>query len=179
MSTPDPSSPPAAAAEANGLRWLWLSALVVALDQLSKLIVVRHLQLYERTNLLPFLDLTRLHNTGAAFSFLAGASGWQRIFFIALASVVCTGIAVWLSRLKARSQGVLAAGLALIAGGALGNLVDRVRLHHVIDFIHVYWRDSWDFPAFNVADSCITIGAALLLLDALLETRRVRQRGVT
>jgi signal peptidase II len=177
MSTPDSTAPPSAIVrESNGLRWLWLSALIVALDQLAKLLVVRHLQLYERTVLLPFLDFTRLHNTGAAFSVLAGASGWQREFFIALASVVCLGIVIWLSRLKARSQAVLAAGLALIAGGALGNMVDRVRLHHVIDFIHFHWR-GWEFPAFNVADSAITVGAALLLLDALLEARRGRQRG--
>src|SRR5579864_2922832 len=102
MTEPAPAAPETVAprADSSALRWLWLSALVVALDQLSKLLIMRNFELYERMPLLPFLDITRLHNTGAAFSMLAGASGWQRYFFIGLATVVSLGIVVWLSRLK-------------------------------------------------------------------------------
>lgn len=152
-------------------RWLWLSFAVIALDQASKALVVREFDLFEVKPLLPVLDLTRLHNTGAAFSFLAGASGWQRWFFIGLALAVAGGITFWLRQLPARGQSLLASGLALVMGGALGNVVDRVWHGHVIDFIHFHWNTAY-FPAFNVADSAITVGAALLILDAALEGRR-------
>lgn len=161
--------------EPNGWRWLPLTLGVIVLDQLTKLAIVRHLQLYERIAVLPVLDITRLHNTGAAFSMLADASGWQRWFFTLLALGVGVGIIAWMGKLKARSQGLLACALSLILAGALGNLIDRLRLGHVIDFIHVHWGDAY-FAAFNVADSAITIGAGLLLLDALLETRRNKAR---
>jgi signal peptidase II len=155
----------------SALRWLWLALAVIVLDQASKALVVETFELFEVLPLLPMLELTRLHNTGAAFSFLAGASGWQRWFFIGLALVVAAGITVWLRQLPARGQSLLAAGLALVMGGALGNVIDRVQHGHVIDFIHLHWREAY-FPAFNVADSAITIGAALLILDALFEGRR-------
>ena len=161
--------------DSTALRWLTLSALVVALDQLSKVLVLGHYQLYERTELLPFFEIMRLHNRGAAFSFLASAGGWQRYAFTGLALAVSLGIAVWLARLKARRDALLAAALALVAGGALGNVVDRLRLGYVIDFIHVHQPGVWDFPAFNLADSAITLGAGLLLLDALLESRRQKR----
>ena len=157
--------------EPNGWRWLPLTLGVIVLDQFTKLLIVKHFDLYERIAVLPVLDITRLHNTGAAFSMLADASGWQRWFFTLLALGVGVGIVAWLGRLKARSQWVLCCSLSLILAGALGNLIDRVRLGHVIDFIMVYWNEHM-FPIFNVADSAITIGAALLLLDALFETRR-------
>jgi signal peptidase II len=162
--------------EPNGWRWLPLTGGVIVLDQLTKLAIVNHFQLYERVAVLPVLDITRLHNTGAAFSMLAGASGWQRWLFTLLALAVGVAIVAWLGRLKARSQWLLACSLSLILAGALGNLIDRLRLGHVIDFIHAHWGDAY-FAAFNVADASITVGAGLLLLDALLESRRARAHG--
>jgi signal peptidase II len=128
---------------------------------------------------LPVLEIIRLHNEGAAFSFLSTAGGWQRWMFTGLAVIVAAVILVWMKRLKARTQGLLACALSLILAGALGNVIDRVRLGHVVDFVLVYWDDNF-FPAFNVADSAITVGAAMLLLDAFLETRRskVQSAGV-
>jgi signal peptidase II len=149
--------------------WLWLSVAVVALDQATKFLVTRFLELYERVEVLPVLDFTLLHNTGAAFSILAGASGWQRNFFIGLGSIVSLGLIVWLWRLP-RGERLLPISLALIVGGAIGNVIDRVLHGYVIDFIHAHWGGAY-FPAFNIADSAITIGAALLLLDAFREKR--------
>ena len=152
-------------------RWMLLSALVILGDQLSKSYIVQHFGEFEFKSLLPVLDITLLHNVGAAFSFLASASGWQRWLFIALAIGVSSGIAVWLCRLPRATPRLMAAGLALVLGGALGNVIDRIRLGSVVDFIHFHWDRAY-FPAFNVADSAITVGAACLLLDALLDTRR-------
>jgi signal peptidase II len=151
--------------------WLLLSVLVVLVDQLSKMYIVRHFLEFEFTTLLPVLDITRMQNVGAAFSFLASASGWQRWLFIGLAVVVSIGITIWLVRMPRGTQPLLAAGLALVLGGALGNVIDRIRLGYVIDFIHFHWDRAY-FPAFNVADSAITVGAACLLLDALFEANR-------
>jgi signal peptidase II len=151
--------------------WLLLSAAIVLADQLTKSYITQHYGEFEFTRVLPVLDITRMHNVGAAFSFLASASGWQRWFFIVLAVVVSIAIIAWLCRLPRGTHGLLAAGLALVLGGALGNVIDRIRLGHVIDFIHFHWDRAY-FPAFNVADSAITVGAALLLLDALLEPKR-------
>lgn len=153
--------------DGTALRWLTLTALVVALDQLSKALILDHYQLYERTAVLPFFEIIRLHNLGAAFSFLATASGWQRYLFSGLAIVVSLGIVVWLARLKVRADALLAAALALVAGGAIGNVIDRLRYGYVIDFIHFFQSGFWDFPAFNLADSAITLGAGLLILDSL------------
>jgi len=144
--------------------WLVLSVCIVLADQLSKDYITRHFGEFEFISVLPVLDITRMHNVGAAFSFLASASGWQRWLFIALAVVVSVGIITWLCR------------LALVLGGAIGNVIDRIRLGHVIDFIHFHWDRAY-FPAFNIADSAITIGAACLLLDALLEPKRSRVRA--
>jgi signal peptidase II len=151
--------------------WLLLSVLVVLADQASKYYISQHFGEFEHITLLPVLDVTRMHNVGAAFSFLASASGWQRWVFIGLAAVVSVGIIVWLLRLKERAHLLLAGGLALVLGGALGNVIDRIRLGYVIDFIHFHWDRAY-FPAFNVADSAITVGAACLLLDALIEGKR-------
>ncbi len=161
--------------DSTALRWLTLTALVIALDQLAKALVLGHYQLYEKTELLPFFEILRLHNRGAAFSFLASAGGWQRYAFTGLALLVSLGIIVWLSRLRAREHALLAAALALVAGGAIGNVIDRLRFGYVIDFIHVFQAGVWDFPAFNIADSAITLGAGCLLLDALLESRREKR----
>ena len=158
--------------------WLLLSVFVVLADQLSKIYIVGHFMEFEFIRILPVLDITRMHNVGAAFSFLASASGWQRWVFIGLAVVVSIGITVWLFRLPRGAHSALAVGLALVLGGALGNLIDRIRLGYVIDFIHFHWDRTYFFPeynyfpAFNVADSAITVGAAFLLLDALLEAKR-------
>ena len=162
--------------EPNGWRWLPLSAGVIVLDQVTKALVVNHIGYAERIQVLPVLDLTLAYNTGAAFSFLATESGWQRWMFSVLAIAVAAIIAFWLRRLKARSQWLLSCALSLILAGALGNVIDRLRLGHVIDFVLAYW-DEHMFPAFNVADSAITVGAILLLLDALLESRRARAQS--
>jgi len=151
--------------------WLLLSAAIVLVDQLTKTYITRHFGVFEFTSVLPILDITRLHNVGAAFSFLASASGWQRWLFIALALGVSIAITTWLVRLPRGSRTLLAGGLALVLGGAVGNVIDRIRLGYVIDFIHFHWDQAY-FPAFNVADSAITVGAACLLLDALFDSKR-------
>ena len=157
----------------GALRWLWLAAAVIVADQLSKALVVREFLLYEVLDVLPVLEVTRLHNTGAAFSLLAQASGWQRWFFIVLALGISTGIVVWLKGLSGRGATWLAIALSLVMGGALGNVIDRVWHGHVIDFIHFHW-ERWYYPAFNVADMAITVGAIMLVIDALLSSRRAR-----
>jgi signal peptidase II len=123
---------------------------------------------------LPFLDLVRLHNTGAAFSFLSGASGWQNWLFTGIAIVVSAGVLWWLTRLPERGKSLLALGLALLLGGAIGNLVDRILYGYVVDFILFYYRE-WSYPAFNVADSAITCGVALVLFDGLVLERRAQR----
>jgi signal peptidase II len=153
----------------GALIYLWWSAAVIALDQLTKALVEHSLSLYQSITVLPVLEITRLHNTGAAFSFLADEAGWQRWLFTALAIVVSVFLVRWLRTID-RGSRTLASAVALILGGALGNVLDRLRLGHVIDFIHAHWAEHY-FPAFNVADSAITIGAGLLLLDAWLEAR--------
>src|SRR3979490_737270 len=151
--------------------WLLISVFVVLADQVSKAYIARHYLEFEFTRILPVLDITCMHNVVAPFSFLASASGWQRWVFIGLAVVVSIGITIWLFRLPRGAHALLAAGLALVLGGAIGNVIDRIRLGYVVDFIHFHWDRAY-FPAFNVADSAITVGAACLLLDALLEAKR-------
>jgi signal peptidase II len=158
-------------AAASGWRWLPLSAAIIVLDRLAKLWITHHFAPLERVHVLKVLDIILTYNTGAAFSFLAEASGWQRWLFVVLALGVSAALILWLRRLDARVHGLLACGLALIVGGALGNMIDRVAAGRVVDFIHVHWGAHY-FPAFNVADSAITMGAVLLLLDAWQESRR-------
>ena len=160
-----------AAGGGTATAWLWLSLAVLAADQATKWLVTRQFELYESVEVNPYLDLTLLHNTGAAFSFLADAGGWQRWFFIALGIVVSVVILFWLRRLPSRGQSWLAIGLSLVMGGALGNVIDRVHYGYVIDFIHVHYEDAY-FPAFNVADSAITVGAICLIIDALFFSGR-------
>ena len=155
------------------LRWLALTAAVIVADQWSKQLVQGALQLAESRYLLPVLNIVRAHNRGAAFSMFAAAAGWQRWAFSAVAVGVSVALIVWLRRLE-RGATVLAAALALILGGAIGNVIDRLRLGYVIDFIQVHWQEHY-FPAFNIADSAITVGAGLLLLDALLGKQRAGQ----
>ena len=147
----------------NALPWLLLSAAVIVLDQVTKALVVAHVLPGQRLTLVPhLLDLTLAYNTGAAFSFLAGAGGWQRWLFGLLAVGISLALAAALARVP-RGAWRTALPFALIIGGALGNLVDRLRLGHVVDFILVHWRNDWYYPAFNAADSAITVGAALLV----------------
>ena len=144
--------------------------LVVLLDWQTKQWVSEALVLYRPREVFSWLNITLAHNYGAAFSFLSDAGGWQRWFFIVLASLVTLVLLIWLIRLP-RAEWLTALGLALILGGAIGNLVDRIQLGYVVDFVDVYYK-GWHFPAFNVADSAITCGVILLLLDALIISRR-------
>ncbi len=147
------------------LAWLWLTVLVIVLDQASKHYVEANLTLYQAVDVIPgYFAWMLAYNTGAAFSFLADHSGWQRWLFAAIAMGVSAVLLVWMKRLKP-SETWLAVALALVLGGALGNLYDRIVLGHVVDFILVHWQDQWRFPAFNIADSAITIGAVMLALD--------------
>jgi signal peptidase II len=148
---------------------LILSLLVIAADQATKLWVLAALQPREVIPVGPAFNLTLVFNEGAAFSFLAGAGGWQRWFFVGVAVAVSTVLIVWLWRLKPEER-LTAAGLSLVAGGALGNLIDRLAYGRVVDFLDFYWR-AWHWPAFNVADSAITVGVGLLLLEAFLPKR--------
>jgi signal peptidase II len=159
---------------ASGWRFLPLSLAVVAADQAAKAWILHNLQPLERVHIFKVLDIVLTYNTGAAFSFLAEASGWQRWVFVLLALIVTSALIVWLRRIDARGQGVLACGLALIIGGALGNMLDRIAIGRVVDFIYVHWGAAY-FPAFNLADSAISIGAALLLFDAWRESRAARR----
>lgn len=147
------------------LKWLWLSVVVIALDQASKAVAVATLTPGESLGVLPSFNLTLMYNTGAAFSFLSNADGWQRWLFAGIAVVVSVIIVGWLRKLHtgARWQ---AAALALILGGALGNLWDRLVLGHVVDFLDVYYGQA-HWPAFNIADSAIVVGAGMLVIEAL------------
>ncbi|MGE7994096.1 signal peptidase II [Pseudomonas sp. NPDC089554] len=147
------------------LAWLWLSLLVLVIDQATKVYFDSSLSMYQQIVVIPdYFSWTLAYNTGAAFSFLADSSGWQRWLFAVIAVVVSAVLVVWLKRLG-RNETWLAIALALVLGGALGNLYDRVVLGHVVDFILVHWRNTHYFPAFNVADSAITVGAVMLALD--------------
>ena len=146
------------------LKWLGLSLLAVVLDQLSKLAVAGSMQLYQSIKVMPYFNLTYVHNTGAAFSFLSDAGGWQRWFFAGLAVIISAVIAVWLAKLK-RHETLLAVALSLVLGGAIGNLIDRLIYGYVIDFLDVYYQ-SWHWPAFNIADSAITLGVVLMLAES-------------
>lgn len=150
--------------EASALIWLWLSLLVAGLDQATKIWVSATLEFNQPVTVLPFFDLRLLHNAGAAWSFLANAGGWQRWFLAGLAILVMGVIIAWLSRIK-RQQYWLAFALALVIGGALGNVIDRVIYGYVIDFIDIYYQ-GWHWPAFNIADSAISVGVVMLLIDA-------------
>jgi len=145
------------------LKWLGLSAFVMITDQITKQLVISQLQLYEPVAIMPFLNFTLIYNTGAAFSFLNQAGGWQRWLFVGLTVIVSSLLLVWLYRLSDERRW-LACALSLILGGALGNLWDRLSLGYVVDFIDVYYG-PWHWPAFNVADAAISVGAVMLLLD--------------
>ncbi|MGH8313315.1 MAG: signal peptidase II [Gammaproteobacteria bacterium] len=151
--------------------WLWLSAAVILLDQLSKWLVASHLAVYDSIRVLAVFNLVLIHNPGAAWSFLAGASGWQRWFFTILALVVSAAIVVWLRFLPRREFRWRACALALVLAGAVGNVIDRLWHGYVIDFLQFHYQ-GWYYPAFNLADSAITVGAAMLILEGLFSRRR-------
>ena len=144
------------------LKWLWLAAVVVVLDLGTKWLATDMLDYAISVPVLPFFNFTLLHNTGAAFSFLAGAGGWQRWFFAILAVGISVMLVKWLASIK--DDKWLAVAIALVLGGALGNLYDRVLFGYVVDFLHFYWGNN-HFPAFNLADSAITVGAIMMALD--------------
>ncbi len=154
----------------SGLTWLWLALLVLVLDQVSKQLALTWLEYAQPVTLLPVFDLTLLYNRGAAFSFLAGQSGWQRWFFSLIAILVGGYLLHWLSRTP-KTERLLSIALVLVLGGAIGNLIDRLWLGYVVDFISLHWRQYY-YPAFNLADSAITLGAALLLWDAFISGRK-------
>lgn len=154
------------------LLWLALAAVIVGLDYATKHLASQTLELYHPIPLASWLNFTLAHNEGAAFSFLAGAGGWQRWFFAGVAGVIVLVLLAWLWRLPVYAR-LLPASLALILGGAIGNLIDRVRFGYVVDFIDVHYA-GWHWPAFNVADSAITIGIVLLLLEAVLPQGKSR-----
>jgi signal peptidase II len=151
------------------LPWLGIALAVILLDQITKTVVIETFQLGDSRTITSFFNLVRVHNSGAAFSFLAGASGWQRWFFVGL-GVAAAGFIVWMLRSHG-GQRLFGWALALILGGALGNVVDRLLHGHVVDFIQVHYG-GWYFPSFNVADSAITLGAILLIVDELRRVRR-------
>ena len=159
--------------KSTGLWWLWLALLAVVLDQASKLWILANIDLYERIPVLPVFNITYVRNYGAAFSFLADAGGWQRYFLTAIAVVISVLLVWWMNQIR-RENRMLGSAYALVLGGAIGNLYDRMAYGYVVDFIHVYYQD-WHFPAFNIADSAITLGAVLLIADALFNSDSDKQ----
>jgi signal peptidase II len=167
-------APARRAVERNGRGlafWLVLAGVIVVLDQAAKLYFNSSFTYGQRVNVLPVFDFTLVYNTGAAFSFLATEAGWQRWFFTALGIAAAVIIAVILGRQGRRAHPRFALALAMIMGGAIGNVIDRIAYGHVVDFLLFYWKD-WYYPAFNVADVAITCGAVLLVLDELLRMRK-------
>ena len=148
----------------SGWRLWWLMLLVLVADQVTKQVVIANMQLFDSIDLLPFFNLTYVRNYGAAFSFLSDAGGWQRWFFTLIAVVISCVLAVWLAR-NNKTQLKLNLALSLVLAGAIGNLIDRSVYGYVIDFLHLYYQ-NWHYPAFNIADSAICIGAALLIWDS-------------
>ncbi len=146
--------------------WGVLATVVIILDQLTKWMIVKWVPLYDKIPVNSFINITHQRNTGAAFSFLADASGWQRWFLTILAAIVSAYIVWWLWRIRAAGQVILSTGLSLVLGGAIGNVIDRIMLGSVVDFIQVYIA-GWPFPSFNVADAAISVGAVFLIIDAL------------
>lgn len=146
-------------------KWLVITVVIIILDQITKYFALQELLLHQAVHIFPGFNLTLMHNTGAAFSFLSQAGGWQRWFFIGLASTISIAILIWMHGLSAKKRW-LPAALAFVLGGAIGNLLDRINYGYVVDFIEVYYKNYY-WPAFNIADSAITIGAIMLIIDAI------------
>ena len=154
------------------MHWIWLSSLVVIFDQITKYIAEDMLIRHRPVNIIEGLNMTLVYNRGAAFSFLSNAGGWQRWFFMVLSLGISIALVIWLRQLSRTEEGkrmFLVTGLALILGGAVGNLIDRTRYGHVIDFIDVYYK-TLHWPAFNIADSAIFLGAIFLIIDMFKHT---------
>ncbi len=155
------------------LKWLWLSGLMVVLDQITKVWVDLNLGLHQSIPIMPNFSITYAHNYGAAFSFLSEAGGWQRWFFAVLAIAVSVGIVIYLKKLKPEEK-LLALSLSLILGGAIGNIIDRVIYGYVIDFLDVYYG-VYHWPIFNIADSAITVGVGLMLIESFMEKDEIEE----
>lgn len=151
----------------TGLKFLALSLLLIVVDQFTKIWIINNLALYADINILPVFDITNVRNYGAAFSFLSDAGGWQHYFFTSIAIVISVLLIYWMYKTPLNQRWLLVA-YALILSGAIGNVMDRLNYGYVVDFLHFYYND-WHFPAFNVADMAISVGAGLLILDAFLE----------
>ena len=153
------------------MKWLWLSLLTVVLDQLTKIIAEAELFLHQPVAIVPGFNLTLMYNKGAAFSFLSDAGGWQRLLFVSLSTAVSIFLFFWLKQISKdeiqKNNQVLQIAIAFILGGAIGNLIDRAATGEVVDFIQIYYS-TYFFPAFNIADSAITLGAGLLILDMIV-----------
>lgn len=154
----------------SGIFWLWISVLVIIIDRASKILVVQHLEYYKPVKVMPMFNLMLAYNTGAAWSFLDSASGWQQVFLGSLAILVSIFIISWLISISIRERW-LGIGLALILGGAIGNFIDRITYGHVIDFLSFYWGD-WHFAIFNIADSAITVGATMICIYWLFASNK-------
>ena len=159
----------------TGLRWLWLTVLVVAIDQASKILLIAHLEPFRPVAVMPSLNFLLTFNTGVSFSFLQLSGGWQRWPLAIFAVVIVVVLFGWLARMP-RDRRLLGAAVAIILGGAVGNLIDRVANGQVTDFIQVYYG-TWSFAIFNLADAAITVGVAMILLDNLLGDGRSRQNA--
>lgn len=156
--------------ERSACRWLWLSLIIIVIDQISKYLIMKHLSLYQSKFLLPFLNFNLQHNYGAAFSFLNSAGGWQKWLFVVVAVIVSLVILYLLRKTPAKHYG-FAAGLCLILGGALGNVIDRIRLGYVIDFVDFH-INTWHFAVFNLADTAITLGVIILFIGVLFSSSK-------
>lgn len=157
------------------MKWLWISILTIVLDQLTKKIAEAELLLHQPVAIFPGFNFTLMYNKGAAFSFLSDAGGWQRIFFVILSTSISIFLFFWLKQISRDDQQktnlLLQIAIVFILGGAIGNLIDRAMTGEVVDFIQLYYA-TYYFPAFNIADSAITLGAALLIMDMFLENKR-------
>lgn len=149
------------------LKWIWLAIVIVVFDQLTKYIASTSLELHQPLAVMPMFNWTLMHNPGAAFSFLANEDGWQRWFFATIAVVVSVVIFLWIKKLEQHEKWQ-AIALALILGGAVGNVIDRIWLGYVVDFIQIYYQ-QWYWPAFNIADSAISIGVVMIVVDSIKE----------
>jgi len=152
------------------LKWTIISVVVIILDQITKAIATAKLVMFDPVAIMPMFNFTLMHNEGAAFSFLSDAGGWQRWFFSILASVVSVAIFIWIKKLTPQERG-MAISLSLILGGAIGNLIDRLRFGYVVDFIDVYYGTS-HWPAFNIADSAISVGAVIMIIFSFREDKK-------
>ncbi|MBA6335597.1 MULTISPECIES: signal peptidase II [unclassified Colwellia] len=161
----------------TGFKWLWLTVLFLIIDQVTKQLVVNSFDLYESMNILPFFDLRYVQNPGAAFSFLADQDGWQRWFFTIIAAIASVVFLVWLAKTP-KNNALLSIALAFMLSGAVGNLIDRALFGYVIDFLDFYIADN-HWPAFNVADSAIFIGAALMIFDSFKNGDSAKKTEIT